>query len=419
MTPFQLIILFVILILLSAFFSSLETALFHLKSYNKINSTTRELLKNPKKLLATLLTGNTIVNIGLGSIAATYALILHSELLNANIISENFTLSMFLFIEVILVTLIILIFGEVIPKTYAISKSEKLANISAKLLKFTLKVLYPLTFIFYGLTKLVIKILPIKKEQIFDSEEELIMLAEVGEEEGTLGQEESDMIQSVFEFKNKLVKEILTPRVDVISIESTKTLDDAMDIIMKDKFSKIPIYKNNIDNIKGILYAKDVIPYLIGSRPNIELLKISREPYFIPETKPIDDLLKEFKIKKTNIAVVVDEWGGTSGIVTLEDVVEEVMGELRDPYDREEYEIIKVEDGSIITDGAIKIYDLEENLDTEFPDEREYDTLAGYILDSLGDIPNKGDKVAFKNYQFIVISLDSNRIDKVKIEQNE
>ena len=190
-------------------------------------------------------------------------------------------------------------------------------------------------------------------------------------------------------------------------------------LIMKEKYSKIPIFKENIDNIKGVLYAKDIIPYLTGSRPEIDLLKLSREPYFIPETKPIDDLLKEFKTKKTSIAIVVDEWGGTAGIVTLEDVVEEVMGELRDPYDREEYEIIKKEDGSIIIDGAIKIYDLEENLDVEFPNEREYDTLAGFILDSLGDIPSKGSKVSFNKFIFKVITLDTNRIDKVEVVEKK
>ena len=134
-----------------------------------------------------------------------------------------------------------------------------------------------------------------------------------------------------------------------------------MDMIIDKKYSKIPIYKNSIDNIKGVLYAKDIIPYLIGSRPKIDILKLAREPYFVPETKPIDELLEEFKQKKTNIAIVVDEWGGTSGIITLEDVVEEVMGELRDPFDNEEYKIIKQKDGSIIVDGSIKIYNLEEN----------------------------------------------------------
>jgi len=410
-----MIAIFVILIIFSAFFSSLETALFHLKSSNDLNETAKNLLKNPKQLLASLLTGNTIVNIGIGSLAASYTLINYS---NGNLLS-HLPLSIVLLIEVVVVTVIILIFGEIIPKTYAISKSAKISNFFAKVLKLILTIIYPITFIFYKITEFIMKLNPIKKEQIFDSEEELKMLAEVGEEEGTLDQEESDMIQSVFEFKNKLVKEILTPRVDVIALESKASLDDIMDLIMKEKFSKIPIFKDNIDNIKGVLYAKDIIPYLTGSRPEIDLLKLSREPYFIPETKPIDDLLKEFKTKKTSIAIVVDEWGGTAGIVTLEDVVEEVMGELRDPYDREEYEIIKKEDGSIIIDGAIKIYDLEENLDVEFPNEREYDTLAGFILDSLGDIPSKGSKVSFNKFIFKVITLDTNRIDKVEVVEKK
>lgn len=403
--------IFIVLIIFSAFFSGLETALFHLKPNSNVNKAVKNLLKNPQQLLASLLTGNTIVNIGLGSIAASYTLFNYN---NGNLF-PHLPLSVVLLIEVLVVTIIILIFGEIIPKTYAIAKSEKLSNFLAQVLKIILTIIYPITFIFYKTTKLIVHLIPIKKEKIFDSEEELIMLAEVGEEEGTLDQEESDMIQSVFEFKNKLVKEILTPRVDVIALESKASLDDIMDLIMKEKFSKIPIYKDNIDNIKGVLYAKDIIPYLTGSRPDVDLLNLSREPYFIPETKPIDDLLKEFKTKKTNIAIVVDEWGGTSGILTLEDVVEEVMGELRDPYDREEYEIIKKKDGNMIIDGSIKIYDLEENLDLKFPDDREYDTLAGYILDSVGDIPNKGLEVSFENYKFKVIALDSNRIDKVEV----
>ena len=410
-----MITLFIVLIILSAFFSSLETALFHIKPYEQTNNAVKRLLEKPKRLLVSLLTGNTIVNIALGSLGASYTL----HLYNNNPLFSNMSISLLLFLEVIIVTIILLIFGEVIPKTYAMKKSEKLASISAKTLNIYLKIIYPITFIFYIITKFVVYILPIKKEQIFDSEEELIMLAEIGEEEGALEQEESDMIQSVFEFKNKLVKEILTPRVDVVALASSQTLDNAMDLIMTEKFSKVPIYKDSIDNIKGILYAKDIIPYLIGSRPAIELMKLSREPYFIPETKPIDELLKEFKVKKTSIAVAVDEWGGTSGIVTLEDIVEEVMGELRDPYDREEYEIIRKKDGNIITDGAIKIYDLEENMDIEFPDNREYDTLAGFILDAFGDIPEKGTEVSFDKYNFKVITLHSNRIDKVEISKNE
>ncbi len=404
-----LIFIFIILIILSAFFSSLETALFHLKSHQKINKVVEKLLKNPKKLLASLLTGNTIVNISIGSLAAYYTL----ENFGKNSVYSNQTL---LLIEVIVVTLVLLIFGEIIPKTYAIVKSDKLANFLAKILDVVIKAIYPITFIFLKITEFIIWILPIKKEETFDSEEELKMLAEIGEEEGALKQTESDMIQSVFEFKNKLIKEILTPRVDVIALSSIDTLDMVMDLIMEKKYSKIPVYKDTIDNIKGIIYAKDIIPYLMGSRPEIEILKLAREPYFVPETKPIDELLQEFKIKKTNIAIVVDEWGGTSGIITLEDVVEEVMGELSDPFDEEEYEIIKNKDGTIIVDGSIKIYDLLENFEIDFPDDREYDTLAGFILDVVGDIPEKGHVVKFHNFQFKVVNVESHRIDKIEIK---
>ena len=403
-----MIYIIIILLIFSAFFSSLETALFHLKSSSNKNEVVKELLKKPKKLLSNLLTGNTIVNIAIGSLSAAYTL---------NVISPNSSLSVsnLLFIQVTIITFILLIFGEVIPKTYAIVKSEKLANSSAKLLRLILKIIYPVAFVFHKITDLIVKLLPIKKEQAFDSEEELIMLAEVGEEEGTLDHEESDMIQSVFEFKNKLVKEIQTPRVDISALDSTSSLDDAMDLIMKKKFSKIPVYKDTIDNIKGILYAKDIIPYLIGSRPSIDLLKLTRSPYFTPETKPIDEVLQEFKIKKTSIAVVVDEWGGTSGLLTLEDIVEEVMGEFRDPYDSEEYEIIDQDDGSKIVDGSINIYDIEEYFNINFPDDRDYDTLAGFILDSIGDIPKKGQEVKFDKFIFKVILLDQNRIEKIKV----
>ena len=407
-----MIFLFIILLVFSAYFSGLETALFHLKSTSNVNDSVKKLLSRPKKLLSTLITGNTIVNIAIGSLAATYTV---------NNFSQISTLSIpsLLFIEVVIVTIVILIFGEIIPKTYAISQSEKLSNASAKFLQLIVKIVYPIAFVFYKITDVIIKILPIKKEQIFDSEEELIMLAEVGEEEGTLDHEESDMIQSVLEFKNKLVKEIQIPRVDVVSIESNRSLDEAMDLIMNKKFSKIPVYKKTVDNIKGILYAKDITPYLIGSRPEIDLLSLAREPYFVPETKPIDEVMQEFKLKKTSIAVVVDEWGGTSGILTLEDIVEEITGELRDPFDKEEYEILKKEDGSAVVDGSINIYDIEENFDIEFPDEREYDTLAGFILNDIGDIPKEGEIVKFENYYFKVLKVLANRIDKIEISKTK
>ena len=408
-----MIIFIIILLIISGFFSASETSFFNLKKHEKVNKDVKQLLDKPRELLTFILIGNTLANIAIGSIAASYTI---------NVLSKNFiylTKENLLFLEVIFITVIILIFGEIIPKTFAVNRSIYFSNLMSIPIIFLLKLFRPFFIIFYKISDFIIKINPFKKEKTFDTEEELIMLTELVEKEGTIQETESNMIQSVFQFDNKLVKEILTPRVDIIAINSTASLDDAMDLITNKKFSKIPVYKENIDNILGILYAKDIIPYLMGSRPKINLINLSRDPLFVPETKPIDDLLDDFKNKKKNIAIAVDEWGGTSGLVTLEDVIEEVVGEVSDPYDNEEYSFRKISNGNYIVEGAIKIYDLEENIDIKFPDIREYDTLAGYILDAIGNIPKEGEKVNYENYLFKVIKLNKNRIDEVEIKRNK
>ena len=225
------------------------------------------------------------------------------------------------------------------------------------------------------------------------------------------------MIHSIFDFKDKTVHEIMIPRVDMIALPTDATIDVIMDLIKDQQYSKIPIFKESVDNIKGILYAKDLIPYLVGSRPQINLLALTREPFFVPEQKSLDDLLLDFKEKRTNIAIVVDEWGGTSGLVTLEDVVEEVIGEVHDQFDKNESNIKKIDDNSIIVDASISIYDLEEQTDIVFPDseDRDFDTLGGLILDLLGDIPKKNDSVKYKNRIYTVKNIEGNRINKVHI----
>ena len=408
-----MIIFIIILLIISGFFSASETSFFNLKKHEKVNKDVKQLLDKPRELLTFILIGNTLANIAIGSIAASYTI---------NVLSKNFiyfTKENLLFFEVIFITVIILIFGEIIPKTFAVNRSIYFSNLMSIPIIFLLKLFRPFFIIFYKISDFIIRINPFTKEKTFDTEEELIMLTELVEKEGTIQETESNMIQSVFQFDNKLVKEILTPRVDIIAINSTASLDDAMDLITNKKFSKIPVYKENIDNILGILYAKDIIPYLMGSRPKINLINLSRDPLFVPETNPIDDLLDDFKNKKKNIAIAVDEWGGTSGLVTLEDVIEEVVGEVSDPYDNEEYSFRKISNGNYIVEGAIKIYDLEENIDIKFPDIREYDTLAGYILDAIGNIPKEEEKVNYKNYLFKVIKLNKNRIDEVEIKRNK
>ena len=407
----EYIIIFIFLLILSAFFSGTETAYFHIRKHRKETpEKIKSVLDYPQRLLVSLLTGNTIVNVSIASLAAY---------ITAGFADDyTWSKSTLILMEVLVVSVVVLIFGEIVPKMIAIKYSKEYALKMYTPLKIMMFILSPIAQGFNAITSVVIKIIPFRKEKIFDSEEELKILAELGEEEGTLQEEESDMIQSIFDFKEKTVGEIITPRVDIVSLKSDESIDKAMDIIGERQFSKIPIYKDTIDNIKGILYAKDIIPYLMGSRPNVNLQTLARQPFFVPETKPIDDLMEEFKLRKTSIAIVVDEWGGTEGLVTLEDVVEEVMGEIRDPYDQEESNVLKQSDGSFIVDGSITIYDLEEETDIEFPEDRDYDTLGGFILNILTDIPQTGEQVEFNDMVFTVQTVENNRICKIKIQIN-
>ena len=404
---FYTIAIFLVLILLSAFFSGTETAYFNIKSHrDDVPAKLKDLLANPRSLLVSILTGNTLINVAIGSLAAIITYRISPD--NQNLI----------LLQVIVVSVVLIIFGEILPKTIAIRSSNKFANAVYYPLRFFMILLYPLTLLLNGINKFVLRLVP-KEEKPFDTEEELEILAELGEEKGSLDEEESDMIRSIIKFDDKTVREIMTPRVDMLSLPSNSSIDDAMDLISKKQFSKIPIYKDNIDEINGVVYAKDLVPYLIGSRPNIKLQSISRDAYFVPEQKPIDDLLNDFKEKKISLAIVVDEWGGTSGLVTLEDIVEEVMGEIRDPYDIENSPISKLNDGSFIVDGKITIYDLEEEIEgMSFPEDRDYDTLGGLILDSLEDIPKEEEVVFHDEWRIKVLDLDGNRITKVQISKN-
>jgi len=408
----ELILIFIFLILLSAFFSGAETAYFNVKTHREnVSQKVVSLLNNPRRLLISLLTGNTFVNIAIASLAAY---------LTHQYAQENqWPETVLILVEVFVVSGVVLIFGEIFPKLLAIRNSEKFAEKVYLPLKFIMLILSPITLVFHTISNLITKLLPIQKEKIFDSEEELKILTELGEEAGTLQEEESDMIQSIFEFNEKHVREIMTPRVDMVALDSEKSIDEVMDMVTDKQFSKIPIYKGDIDKIKGILYAKDLLPYLTGSRPNIPLTSISREPFFVPETKLIDDLMKNFRHKKTNVAIVVDEWGGTSGLITLEDIVEEVLGEIRDPYDKEESPIVPQNDNTFIVDAKISIYDYEEEFELEFPEDREYDTLAGYIFEAIGDIPKVEQKTQYLNHGFTVKKLDGNRIGKVHVKINQ
>ena len=405
-------LILLLLILLSAFFSGSETAFMNLKLHRKnMPSHFKLILKNEKLFLTSILSANTVVNI---SIAVLATFLVHE-------IFETRVNSIYLWIiEIFIVGLFILLFGEILPKRIAIKNSISFAKFAYYPLRFFLTLITPLSFLINIIIDLIMFFFPfIKKEKVFDTEEELKIVTELGEEEGTIQEEESEMIQSVLEFDDKMVREIMTPRVDITSISSNSTIDELMDTIKEKKYSKIPLYQDNIDKIKGIIYAKDILPYLIGSRSHdIKIADFCKEPLFVPENKPIDDMLDEFKSKKTQIAIVVDEWGGTAGLITVEDIVEEILGEIRDPYDIEEKDLIsKKGSGNYIFDAKIGIYDIEEELDVEFPEDRDYDTLGGYIFFQLGKIPEEQESVKFENWMFKVITVLDNRIKTVEAQK--
>jgi len=395
----------IILIIVSGILSGSETALFSIKSYRKnIPTKVKNIIDSSRMMLISILVGNTFVNIAIATIGAIFIAKFSS--------TENY--NMLLITEILIVSGIILIFGEIIPKSIAFSYPDKFITFCYRPLRFLTIIVYPFSLIINKFTNVVIRD---RSESLFDSSEELKILTELSEKEGVLESDESDIIQSIIDFKEKMVREIMTPRVNMVSIDSESSIDELMDLINSRRFSKIPVFVDSIDNIVGIIYAKDILPYLIGSRPELNLVTLSRDVFFVPENKKVQDLVNDFKIKKTNIAIVVDEWGGTSGLITLEDSVEEITGEIQDSYDDEPTLVHKQKDGSFVVDGQVGIYDLEEftDIEFEFPDDRDYDTLAGLILDHLGDIPDVGEFIIFGNRRFTVRKLNGNRIDKVHI----
>ncbi len=405
--PGFLILLFVLLIL-SAFFSGTETAIFSLRTHReKVHDDIAKLLREPRRLLVSLLTGNTIVNV----LMAAFAAMLASR------IADRFGFPEFgvVLIEVVLITFVVVLFGEIIPKIIAIRQSNDFVRRIRVPLKIFSFLLYPVSVVLNTIVKLVLTVIPVRKEKIFDTEEELKILAQVSEEQGTLQTEESGMIQSIYKFHNKSVHEVMTPRVDMVALSSKSSIQDVIEVIREKQFSKIPIYKENIDDIRGILFAKDLIPFLSGEDPGIQLAALARPPFFVPESKELDALLGEFREKKTSIAIVVDEWGGTSGLITLEDVVEEVIGELIDPYDQDNPKIKKQKDGSIVVDARMGIYDLEEETGLEFPAGRDYDTLGGFIMQEMKDFSKPGDRINYADRDFIVEKVDGSRIEQVRI----
>ncbi len=411
------ILIFAVLLLLSAFFSASETAFFSLsvadldRMKNKKDSPTRQVLQlmsQPKKLLISIIIGNTIVNIAAASLAA----ILTLDICNA----LGFDTEIGIIIDVIVVTLVILIFSEIIPKVAAVKNAKRVAiNFSYPLTMFYF-LFTPITSFFHIFTEWLTHLFKIKTSKLLLSEEELLSLVDVGEEKGTLEQEEREMIHSIFEFGETSVKEIMIPRIDMISIASDTDIDTLLDLIKKHMHSRIPVYVDKVDNIIGIIFAKDILPFMDkNDSSKLNLKELARPAYFVPEQKKIDDLLREFQIERIHMAIVVDEYGGTSGLVTLEDIIEEIVGEIQDEHDSEQPMYQKISDKEYLIDGSMDLEELNQELGLDLPTEEGVETLAGFLFGMFGSVPKESQQVEYNGYQFVVEKIIRRRIKQVRI----
>ena len=403
-------------IILSAFFSASETALFSLNKLQlkkiqkeeennwRIKSIIK-LLDDPQRTLISILIGNMFVNITASSLATYLAIKLIGN------IGIGIASGIMIFT--------ILVFGEIVPKSLAVVNAENISKRVAKPIEIISIGLFPLIKVFKALIIVLYYFFGKKstREKKEITEEDLITLIDAGKDEGVIEEEENEMIRNIFEFGDTMVKEVMIPRVDMACISSDTKLGSILKMINKMGHSRIPVYEDTIDNIVGILYAKDLLGVYqkwYTSREKFDLKEIIREAYFVPENKKIDELLDIFQKDRIQIAIAIDEYGGTAGLITMEDVVEEVVGEIIDEYDREIKLFEMIEDNTVITDAMISIEKINEILNIEIP-ENGFETLGGFIYDLLGRIPKKDEKIKYQNCQIIVEQVVKNRIRRVKI----
>ena len=409
--------LMVILVVLSALLSGSEVAIFGLSNTQKLklendnkNKNSRRILKlieNPKKLLATILIGNNLVNV---------AIVVISSIVVKNILPKEPQNSFTNFIiQVVLVTFIILLFGEVIPKVYANSYKIKFSRLMALPLSILKIIFNPLSNLLISSTSIIDKRVD-KKIELLNPEELQHVLALT--KDSVENNEEKKILEGISKFGNTDVKQIMTPRTDVVAFRKDLDFKSLINELKTTKFSRIPVYEESFDHIKGILYVKDLLGK-INEKSKYDWSKLLRDAKFVPENKKLDDLLKEFQEEKTHIAIVVDEYGGSSGIVSLEDVLEEIVGDITDEFDERDVTFLKIDDRNYIFDGKTSLVDFYKILNVDgaiFEKAKgESDTLAGFCIEQAGKILLKNEKITYDKYTFTIEASDKRRIKKIKI----
>ncbi len=410
-------LLIVLLLGLVAFFNAAEASIFSLRGNeiielkdSRLGNSRRvaRLLEHPRHLLMSLLTGRIISMVVLGVLGAVFAIRL----------AESYRWNPFLavVIEVVVVTLILSLVGYILPRMVAMGNRMQISSaLSIPVLIFQ-RLIYPVAFLVFGFTRFVSRLLGVTKESLFISDEEIRTLVEVSEIRGGLQEEEKAMIYSIFEFGDTFVREIMIPRIDMVAVAASARVNEVIELIKKHRFSRMPLYDKRVDNITGILYAKDLLPYLDRQSTNVEVGMLGRPAYFVPEKMKIDKLMREFQQRKTNIAVVVDEYGGTAGLVTLEDIIEEIVGEIRDEYDFEAPLYRWMDERTLLVNARMNLDDLEEEVVLGIEEERDYDTLAGFLYSRVGEIPAEQQEVVYNEVKYTIDKVQGNRIHRVRIE---
>jgi len=416
----KLIILFCLLVF-SAFFSGSEVALFSLDkkkikgdfaNHTLLLNYIYALLDKPRRLLVTVLLGNTVVNVAASIITVAFALELAAIL--------NTPLELALLVQIILLTILILLFGELIPKVIASKNPVKFAKVIVVPMYWISVILYPIAEIITELIKAASKKIKFDRTRDVMSGHELTKLAELGQEQGAIEKEEQEIITSIVELRSVRVGEIMTPRVDIVAVSENAGIEAIIKTITESGHSRLPLFKDDLDEILGIIYAKDLLPYLKdkASKEVISLRGLSRKPMYVPEIKRVKDMLHEFQEKKLHIAIVVDEYGGTSGLVTLEDVIEEVVGEIWDEFDREEKSINKISKDKFVVLGKTSINEFNETLGFQLlPETDDYDTIGGFVLSNAASIPEEGYSFKIEDYSITVKKIVNKRINKILVEK--
>jgi gliding motility-associated protein GldE len=405
----------IVLLIFSAMVSGSEVAFFslthsHVKDIRKKKTAACNniitLLEKPKRLLATILIANNVINI---------AIILISTMVFRELFSFEASPVLGFLVQVILITFILLLFGEVMPKVYSGQHPVKFASFMSTPLIFVRKIFWPLSSLLVRSTRLIDERLGKKRSNI--SMDDLSHALEITAD-NTTSEEDKKILRGIVSFGNIDAREIMRSRLDVVAVEVTLTFSQLLPVILDAGYSRIPVYRDSFDNVEGILYIKDLLPYL-EKGDEFDWTKLVRPCFFVPESKKISDLLREFQEKKIHMAVVVDEYGGTSGIVTLEDILEEIVGEINDEFDIDEGIYSKLDSNTYVFEGRTLLKDFCKitgaNYDIFAEVKGEADTLAGLLLEIKQELPFKGEKVHFRNFEFLVEGVDNRRIKRIKV----